>query len=231
MSAVLVVEDEPDIAMVLRVLLTRAGHEVLLAGDGKSGLRLVHETRPELVLLDIGLPAMDGWTVLERIRDVSDVPVMLLTAHGQETDKVRGLRGGADDYMTKPFSNGELLARIEALLRRAGQQQAPAEPADQVYDDGTVRVDHMSRRVYLEGAEVTLNATDYGLLTMFTRHRGSVLSAGQLLATVWKDHSGLGTERVKFAILRLRRRLGWTADTSPIKAIPKMGYRYDPPRR
>ncbi|GLZ41376.1 response regulator transcription factor [Actinokineospora sp. NBRC 105648] len=229
MSTVLVVEDEPDIALALRVILERAGHQVRVAPDGREGLRALHETRPTLVLLDIGLPVLDGWAVLERIRDVSDVPVLLLTAHGMEADKVRGLRGGADDYLTKPFSTAELLARIEAVLRRAdgaGQSDGPVE----VYDDGAVRMDHRSRRVYVCGVEAEVNATEYRLLATFVAHRGAVLSPRQLLALVWNDPTGIGAERVKFAVLRLRRKLGWTAQDSPIRAARGMGYRYDPPR-
>lgn len=228
MSRLLVVEDEPDIAMVLRMLLERAGHEVAHAGDGRNGLRLMHEKRPDLVLLDIGLPVMDGWVVLERIRDVSEVPVLLLTAHGLEADKVRGLRGGADDYLTKPFSSKELLARVEALLRRA--DRASAEAGTEVYDDGTLRVDHRARRVYASGDEIEVNATEYRLLSTFVRHRDAVLSPRQLLRLVWDDESGVGADRVKFAILRLRRKLGWSADDSPIRAARGMGYRYSPPR-
>lgn len=236
MSNVLVVEDEPDIAMVLRVLLERAGHTVHLATDGKQGLRMLHETRPGLVLLDIGLPVLDGWVVLERIRDVSDVPVLLLTAHGMEADKVRGLRGGADDYLTKPFSNNELLARVDALLRRADRGGGPggageaATDNNDVYDDGTLRVDHRARRVYVQGVEVEVNATEYRLLAAFVRHRGAVLSPSQLLNLVWDDRSGIGADRVKFAIMRLRRKLGWSAEDSLIRSARGMGYRYTPPR-
>jgi len=134
-SRLLVVEDDPDIALAVRLLLTRAGHQVAHAKDGRAGLRDAYTERPELVILDIGLPGMDGWQVLERLRDVSDVPVLLLTAHGQESDKVRGLRGGADDYLTKPFTNAELVARVEALLRRsAGASPRPdaAAPASEL---------------------------------------------------------------------------------------------------
>src|SRR5256885_7581472 len=119
MSRLLVVEDDADITTALRLLFGSAGYDVVHAGDGRAGLREAYSSHPDLVVLDVGLPEMDGWQVLERLRDVSDVPVLVLTAHGQETDKVRGLRSGADDYLTKPFANAELLARVEALLRRA----------------------------------------------------------------------------------------------------------------
>src|ERR1700759_734540 len=118
MAMILAVEDDPGIADALRLPLDRAGYRFATSADGRTGLRMVHELHPDLVVLDIGLPGMDGWTVLERVRDITDVPVLLLTAHGLERDKVRGLRSGADDYLTKPFANNELLARVEALLRR-----------------------------------------------------------------------------------------------------------------
>ncbi|GAA3853455.1 response regulator transcription factor [Saccharothrix violaceirubra] len=225
MSTVLVVEDEPDIALALRLNLEAEGHEVLVAEDGKTGLRRLHDAKPALVLLDIGLPVMDGWMVLERIRDVSDVPVLLLTAHGMEADKVRGLRGGADDYLTKPFSAKELLARIDAILRRA--ESAGGGDKGDVYDDGVVRLDHRARRVFVNGAEVEVNATEYKLLAVFVQHRGAVLSPVQLMDKVWNDPTGIGAEKVKFAVMRLRRKLGWSADDSPIRAARGMGYRYD----
>ena len=115
------IEDDQDISLSIRTVLSRNGLEVDSSPDGKQGLRAFHLARPEpfdLVVLDIGLPSLDGWAVLERIRDLSDVPVLILTAHGHERDKVRGLHGGADDYLTKPFGNRELAARVEALLRR-----------------------------------------------------------------------------------------------------------------
>src|SRR5436305_1571247 len=133
MTRLLVVEDDKDIALALRLLLDRSGYSVEHAVDGRTGLRMVHEIHPDLLILDIGLPVMDGWQVLERVRDISDLPILLLTAHGQESDKVRGLRGGADDYLTKPFTNAELVARVEALLRRS---VGAASWADEVYDDG-----------------------------------------------------------------------------------------------
>jgi DNA-binding response OmpR family regulator len=227
MSRLLVVEDDPDIALALRLLLTRAGHQVAHAKDGRSGLRDAYTERPELVILDIGLPGMDGWQVLERLRDVSDVPVLLLTAHGQESDKVRGLRGGADDYLTKPFTNAELVARVEALLRRSS---GAASWADEVYDDGVLRIDPSARRTYVGGAEVRLTPTEFRLLNVLVRHAGAVLSPNQLLAQAWDDPTGIGPERVKFAVLRLRRKLGWTdPDDSPIESVRGFGYRYRRP--
>ncbi|OLR92286.1 response regulator transcription factor [Actinokineospora bangkokensis] len=223
MARILAVEDEPDIELVLRLLFDGTGHEFHATGDGRSGLRMVHEVRPDLVLLDVGLPGLDGWSVLERLRDVAETPVLLLTAHDTVRDKVRGLRAGADDYLTKPFSGSELLARVEALLRRAG---TGADPADEVYDDGVVRVDHRSMLVTVAAREVELTATEFRLLSTLVRHRGAVLSLSQLLAAVWDDPAGVGPDRVKFAVLRLRRKLGWDGRDSPIGAVRGVGYRY-----
>src|SRR3954452_13696439 len=158
MSRLLVVEDDPDIALALRLLFSRAGYEVAHATDGRSGLKEAYVEHPDLVVLDVGLPEMDGWQVLERLRDVSDVPVLVLTAHGQEAEKVRGLRGGADDYLTKPFANAELLARVEALLRRAG---SGASWENQVYDDGLLRLDPTGRMVLVSGHEVRLTPIEF----------------------------------------------------------------------
>jgi DNA-binding response OmpR family regulator len=221
------VEDDPDITLALRLLFTRAGYEVTQAPDGRTGLREAYAWHPDLVVLDVGLPEMDGWQVLERLRDVSDVPVLVLTAHGQEADKVRGLRSGADDYLTKPFANQELVARVEALLRRSSNSTTWAS---QVYDDGLLNLDPTGRRAYVAGAEVRLTPTEFRLLNALVRHAGAVLSPPQLLAQAWDDPTGIGQERVKFAVLRLRRKLGWTdPESSPIESVRGFGYRYRRP--
>ena len=225
-KTVLVVEDEPDLRRSLEKVLSLAGFSVLLAADGRAGLRTAHAEHPDLVVLDIGLPGMDGWQVLARLRDLSDLPVLLLTAHGAEAEKVRGLRAGADDYLTKPYGNAELVARVQALLRRGGGSR-PA--ADDVYDDGMVRLDPGARTVLVGGADVKLSPTEFRLLAVLARNSGQVLSPAQLLDRVWGDPSGIGPERVKFAVLRLRRRLGWgDPDSSPIQSVRGIGYRYRP---
>jgi DNA-binding response OmpR family regulator len=226
MTRVVVVEDDPDISSALSVLLTKRGYDVVCAPDGRAGLRAVHNARPDLLLLDISLPHLDGWSVLERVRDMSDLPVLLLTAHGQESDKVRGLRSGADDYLTKPFSNAELLARVEALLRRI----QPSAWSESVYDDGLVHVDPATRHVLVSGREVALTVTEFRLLNTLVRNAGRVLSQSQLLNLVWDDPSGIAPERVKFAVLRLRRKLGWDDPaTAPVESVRGIGYKYRPP--
>jgi DNA-binding response OmpR family regulator len=222
---VLVVEDEPDLRRTLDKVLTMAGFTVLLAADGRAGLRAVHAEKPDALVLDIGLPGLDGWQVLARVRDLSDVPVLLLTAHGAEAEKVRGLRAGADDYLTKPYGNAELVARVQALLRRG----AAAVATPEVYDDGHVRLDPNARTVLVGGADIRLSPTEFRLLAVLARNSGQVLTPAQLLDRVWGDPTGIGPERVKFAVLRLRRRLGWADPvSSPIQSVRGIGYRYRP---
>lgn len=228
---VLAIEDSTDIVLAYRMVFERAGYQFVSAGDGRSGLRMVHEEKPDIVLLDIELPGMDGWTVLERIRDLTDVPVLMISGLGHEADKVRGLRGGADDYVTKPFTNNELLARAEALLRRAAQSPGASAEREATYDDGRVRINRKARTVYVTNAgverQVVLTNIDFRLLNVLVRHPGAVLSPEQLLRQVWDDPSGIGPERVKFAVLRLRRKLDWDTTDSPIRTVRGFGYRYD----
>jgi DNA-binding response OmpR family regulator len=224
---VLVIEDDQDISLGIRTVLSRQGLDVASSADGRQGLRAFHSDRPDLVVLDIGLPSMDGWAVLERIRDLSDVPVLILTAHGNEGDKVRGLHGGADDYLTKPFGNRELAARVEALLRRPRAQQAPAE----VYDDGHLRVSLDLREVSVEGSAVALTPTEFRLLAALIRHPGQTLNPDQLLKLAWNDPLGIGPDRVKFGVMRLRRKLGQAPGEpgAAIEAVRGFGYRYVAP--
>lgn len=222
-STVLTIEDDADIRQLLRALLGREGYEVTEASTGRDGLRAFHEVRPDVVILDVGLPDLDGWQVLERVRDMSDVPVLVLTARSAERDKVRGLNAGADDYLTKPFSRVELLARLTAIRRR---QSAPSETRA-VYDDGRVRVDMGRHEVWIKGEPVSLTPTEYRLLAALVRHAGQILSADQLIEMAWDDPSGLAPARVKYAVLRLRRKLGWDdTEDSPLETVRGFGYRY-----
>ena len=222
---VLVIEDDADIGQVLRALLGRAGYQVVEASTGREGLRLFHQVRPELVILDVGLPDLDGWQVLERIRDMSDLPVLVLTARSAERDKVRGLNAGADDYLTKPFSKDELLARLGAIRRRQGI--APAARA--AFDDGRLRIDFTHQQVTVDGQPVLLTPTEYRLLSALVRHTGQILSPDQLVELAWDDTDGLGPARVKYAVLRLRRKLEWdNPDDSPLETVRGFGYRYRP---
>ena len=224
MSRVLVVDDEADIRGLLRDLLERAGHSVVEAADGREGLRLFHAEQPDLVILDVSMPGFDGWQTLERIRELSSVPVLMLTARTQEMDKVRGLRAGADDYVTKPFGRQELLARVEAHLRRQ-----PSEPAHEpTYSDAHVLIDFAQRSVRAAGHEVALTPLEFKLLTTFVRNPNQVLSHEQLLQLVWGHARGGAREQVKLYVGYLRRKLGVRPDgESPIETVRGFGYRYN----
>jgi DNA-binding response OmpR family regulator len=222
---VLVIEDDVDIALGVRTVLGRSGFEVTTATEGPEGLRVFHSERPHIVILDVGLPKMDGWTVLERIRELSEVPVLMLTARGQEADKVRGLRGGADDYLTKPFGIAEFVARVQALLRR----QPATDQLPEVFDDGYVQVNFVTHGVRVNGAPVELTPTEFRLLTALVRHPGQVLSPVKLLELAWSDPLGIGPDRVKYSVMRLRRKLGsQVGGDSAIEAVRGFGYRYRP---
>jgi DNA-binding response OmpR family regulator len=171
------------------------------------------------------MPDMDGWATLERVRDVTDVPVLMLTARDAELEKVRGLKAGADDYVTKPFGRQELLARVEALLRRSAGASAPEREA---YDDGLVSLDMANVRALVRGTEVTLTPLEMRLLNTFVRHPDQVLSRDQLLELVWGAEPGVGGDQVKLYVGYLRRKmspaLGDTPD--PIQTVRGFGYRY-----
>jgi DNA-binding response OmpR family regulator len=222
---VLVIEDDADIALGVRTMLGRNGFEVTTAAAGREGLRAFHSERPDIVILDVGLPEMDGWTVLERIRELSGVPVLMLTSRGQEADKVRGLRGGADDYLTKPFGAAEFVARVQALLRR----QHAADQLPDAFDDGHVQVNFVTHAVLVDGTQVELTPTEFRLLAALVRHRGQVLSPMKLLELAWSDPFGVGPDRVKYSVMRLRRKLGTGASSdSAVEAVRGFGYRYRP---
>jgi DNA-binding response OmpR family regulator len=223
MARVLVVDDETDIRALLRELLERAGHDVVEAPDGREGLRVFHSERPDLVLLDVSMPGLDGWQTLERIRELSSVPVVMLTARAQEMDKVRGLRAGADDYVTKPFGRQELLARIERLLSR----RRPEREAEAAYRDDFLTVDFAQRAVSVRGDEVALTPLEFRLLSAFVRNRNQVLSHEQLLELAWGDTRSGERDQVKLYVGYLRRKLGDRAPGEPpIETVRGFGYRY-----
>ncbi|HLW45025.1 MAG TPA: response regulator transcription factor [Acidimicrobiales bacterium] len=222
-GTVLTIEDDPDILQLLRTLLGLEGYDVQEAASARDGLRRFHETRPDVVILDIALPDLDGWEVLSRIRDMSDAPVLVLTAQSAEAEKVRCLNAGADDYLTKPFSHVELLARLQAIRRRV-----PATAHRTGFDDGRLRVDFVRQQAYLGQTAVPLTPTEYRLLSALVRHAGEVLSADQLVELAWGEPGELGPTRVKYAVLRLRRKLGWESDDCPIRTVRGFGYRYEP---
>jgi DNA-binding response OmpR family regulator len=224
-SRILVVDDDGDIRGLLRELLVRAGYDVAEAESGKAGLRQFYASPPDLVLLDVSMPELDGWQTLERIRDLSEVPVIMLTARAAELEKVRGLKGGADDYVTKPFGRQELLARVEALLRRSG----PRGEEPTTYGDGVVMIDFAQREVTVGGNKAVLTPLEFKLLTVFVRHPNQVLSHEQLLELVWGDALSGSRARAKLYVGYLRQKLTEAgADESLIETVRGFGYRYRP---
>ena len=224
-ARILVVDDDSDIRGLLRELLERAGYDVVEGANGREGLRTLYASSPDLVLLDVSMPELDGWQTLERIRDVSEVPVLMLTARTGELEKVRGLKAGADDYVTKPFGRQELLARVEAHLRRAG----PRDEQATTYADGLVTIDFAQREVTVAGEPIVLTPLEFKLLTAFVRHPDQVLSHDQLLELVWGDSLTGSRARTKLYVGYLRQKLGaGGAETSPIETVRGFGYRYRP---
>ncbi len=222
-ARILVVDDDADIRALLVELLGRAGFEVDVAPDGRSGLRRLHESPPGLVILDITMPDMNGYETLERIRDLTDVPVLMLTARTQELEKVRGLAGGADDYVVKPFGRQELLARVHALLRRSGAKANLTE----AYRDRFLEIDFAQRRVTSEGRAVQLTPLEFKLLSAFVQHPNQVLTRDQLLELVWSDPYAVSGDQVKLYVGYLRRKLAPGApDGTPIETVRGFGYRY-----
>ena len=172
-ASVLVVEDEPEILELVSTLMRLEGHDVVSATNGEDGLRAFYQRRPDLAILDIGLPGMSGFDLCGRIREVSEVPVMFLSALGDESDRVRGLRVGGDDYVVKPFGTDELKARVAALLRRAALPAAGS--ARREFTDGQLIMDHDAHTVSVRGAPVFLTPLEYRMLSVLSNHRGQVL--------------------------------------------------------
>ena len=224
---VLVIDDEQDVLALVGELLDRAGFSVTKAPSGEEGLATLHAgSDPDLVILDIAMPGIDGWGVLDRIRAASQVPVLMLTARTSELEKVRGLRAGADDYVAKPFGRQELLARVEALLRRASGRTG----VDDAYEDGALRVDFLQRRVETNGVEIALTPLEFRLLSAFVRHRGQVLGHEQLLELVWRDAYGISPEEVRTYVSYLRKKLRAAGlEHEPVETVRGFGYRYRSP--
>ena len=225
---ILVIEDDEDIRTVVTTRLKRAGYDTIIAADGMDGLRRFYGDRPDLVVLDIAMPVMDGWQVLERLREVSDVPVLILTAATQERDKLRGLRSGADDYITKPFSGEELLARVEVALRRASSSDEEAESTG--YSDPEITIDFQKHDVLVRTVPVGLSPTEFRLLSVLTRNAGQVLSQDQLLDHVWGQDYAESLDVVRLYIGYLRRKIELApGNPSLVETVRGFGYRYRKP--
>jgi len=227
---ILIIDDEDDIRLFVDTRLQRAGYETLEASDGLEGMRRFYSDRPDLVVLDIAMPEMDGWQVMERIREVSSVPVLMLTAAAQERDKIRGLTGGADDYVTKPFSGDEFLARVAALLRRtAGGQE---EPTANVYRDSEISIDFPRHEVIIRGQQVDPSPTEFRLLSVLTKNAGQVLSQDQLLDHVWGQDYAESLDVVRLYVGYLRKKIEVDpAKPELVETVRGFGYRYRRPNQ
>jgi len=225
MSRILVIEDDPDIALSIKYALERGQeHSVVLAHDGQRGLRAARAEPPHLVILDLNLPGIDGFDVCRALRadpDTAEVPIIMVTARIDEADTVAGLELGADDYLTKPFSIKELLARVRALLRRAGSGHAVATRLT----SGPLVVDEERREAQIDGRVVALTRKEFDLLVALLRQSGRVLTRDRLLETVWGyDHPG-ATRTVDVHVRQLRRKLG-PAAAACIETVVGVGYRF-----
>lgn len=224
MAKILIVEDEATVRDTLALNLRAEGYEVATAADGEAGLAEARSGKPDLVVLDVMLPELDGLTVCRVLRRESTVPIILLTARGTETDKIIGLETGADDYIVKPFSLGEFLARARAALRR-GQTATPA-PKELV--SGDLRLDLQGRRSYLQERELVLTPREFDLLLALMRNPGVVLTRELLLANVWGDHYPGETRTVDVHVSWLRKKIEPdVSNPTRITTVRGVGYRFE----
>jgi two-component system KDP operon response regulator KdpE len=223
-SRVLVVDDQPQITRSLEAALTSAGYEVLTASEGAAGLARFTEWRPGLVITDLYMPQMNGLELCRRIRAQSNIPIIVLSAQGEEEIKVQALDSGADDYVTKPFGTDELLARVRATLRRSAGESDLAS-----FDAGDFRVDFEARRIRVRSSEVRLTPKEFELFVYMARHPNRVLSHGTLLRAVWGDGSLASPEYLRVFVGQLRKKL--EAEPSRPRYLltePWVGYKFNP---
>ncbi len=203
MSVILLIDDDASLHNLLSQYLEHQGHQVVHAADGREGLRQLFEQRPNLVILDVMMPVLDGWTTLERIREMSDLPVILLTAKDTETDKLRGFRLGGDDYVTKPFSFAELSARIEAILKRS----AGLNKQQDILQVGGLVVDPVRHLVTRDGQPIELTPTEFKLLEVLMRAPGQVFTQEQLVSKVWGEEYADEVGYIRRYIWHLRQKI------------------------
>ncbi len=222
-ATLLVVEDEPQMLRFLRASLTSHGYRVLEATTAEEGMRLATLHQPDAILTDLGLPDMDGLELTKRLREWSDRPIIVISARGQEEDKVKALDAGADDYLTKPFGTGELMARIRVALRHSQRGNQTQEP---IFELGRWRVDLAKREVRVDGAEIHLTPNEYKLLTTLIHHAGKVLTHHLLLKEVWGTSAGAQPHYLRVYMAQLRQKL--EEDSARPKHLitePGVGYR------
>jgi len=222
---ILVVDDEQEITFVLRSGLTKHGYDVRVAGDGEAAIDLFQAWSPDLVITDLAMPHLNGLRLCQRLRESSEVPIIILSVKGDEPTKIEALDAGADDYLTKPFGMGELLARVRATLRRS----PVASPEATMIEEGDFRVDLESREVRVGGNEVHLSPKEFDLLLFFIRNAGKVLTHRTLLAKIWGGNYTDQTEYLRVFVRHLRKKI----EPDPAKpryilTDPWVGYRFEP---
>lgn len=226
MIKVLVVDDEPQIVRALRINLKARGYEVISAHDGAAALRAAAEAKPDVIVLDLGLPDIDGRDVIEGIRGWTSVPILVLSARGESQDKVDALDAGADDYVTKPFGMDELLARLRAAVRRSTGSLSEGEEA--VIVSGSFTVDLAAKKVVRDGVDVHLTPTEWGVLEVLVRNRGKLVTQKQLLQDVWGPGYVSHTHYLRVYLAQLRRKLEHDP-SRPRHLVTEagMGYRFE----
>ena len=226
MTKVLVVDDEPQIVRALRINLTAHGYQVVTAHDGAAALKAAAEAKPDVIVLDLGLPDLDGTEVIAGIRGWSKIPIIVLSARVDSTDKVEALDAGADDYVTKPFGIDELLARLRAAVRRSGPTTPAGEAA--VIETPSFTVDLGAKKVYRDGSEVHLTPTEWGLLEILVRNRGRLVTQKRLLQDVWGAGYAKETNYLRVYMAQLRRKLEREpAHPRHLVTEAGMGYRFE----
>ncbi|MEO8036495.1 MAG: response regulator transcription factor [Acidobacteriota bacterium] len=224
MMKIALIEDDRDIAFTIRLNLEREGYQVVHFVSGQEGLSAVQSGGTDFVVLDLNLPDLDGLTICRELRrdpGTQGIPILMLTARGSERDRVTGLELGADDYLTKPFSIRELIARVSAVSRRVRKTMADSD----VYDDGELKIDQKSFRVYRNGSEIKLAKKEFELLSLLIRNQTSVVSRDRILSEVWHMADDVETRTVDAHIRNLRKKIG----SERISTVVGFGYRYDPP--
>lgn len=226
-SKILVVDDEPSIGEVVSLYLEQAGYRVTVVRDGQAALDALAREQPDLVVLDLMLPKVDGLEITRRLRSGGNTPIIMLTARKEETDRIVGLEMGADDYVVKPFSPRELVSRVKAVLRRVNS--TPADSRPQALTFGTVRVDPNTRQVLVQGSEVSLTVKEFDLLWTLATHPRQVFNRDQLLDLVWGVTEYVDPSTVTVHVRRLREKIeADPSDPKHIQTIWGVGYRFDP---
>lgn len=223
---VLVVDDEPDLLDVVQMYFAREGFRVALASDGQAALAAVEEEAPDLIILDLMLPKVDGLEVCRRLRRTTDVPIIMLTARDEDVDKIVGLELGADDYVTKPFNPRELVARAKAVLRRAATPETAS--SQQIVQVGSLVISRTSRTAHIQGQPLELTPREFDLLWVLASHPGQVFDREQLIEQAWGYDFPGGTRTVDMHVAQLRRKLAAAnAHDLTITTVQRVGYRLD----